>query len=73
VAVRRGKWKFIRNVIEADGTPRGQKPIGGEDALFLADLGEDPGERKNLRRVLPEMAHELDQAAAQWLEDVKKP
>ncbi len=73
VAVRRGSWKFIRNVIEGDGTDRGYKPIGGEDARFLADLSEDPGERKNLSRVMPQIASELERAADQWLEDVKKP
>ncbi len=71
-AVRRGKWKYIRNPIEADGTPRGLKPIGGEDSVFLADLSEDPGERKNLRHVMPQLAAELDQAVERWLAEVKQ-
>jgi arylsulfatase A-like enzyme len=73
VAVRRGKWKYIRNPIEADGTPRGMKPLGGDDSMFLSDLGEDTGERHNLRHVMPDLVSELDRAASQWLEDVKKP
>ncbi len=72
-AVRRGKWKYIRNPIEADGTPEGLKPIGGGDSVFLADLSEDPGERKNLRHVMPQLVEELDRAVEQWLAEVKKP
>jgi arylsulfatase A-like enzyme len=73
VAVRRGNWKFIKNPIEADGTPEGMKPIGGDASLFLSDLREDPGETKNLRRAMPQLVSELEQAAERWLEDVKKP
>jgi arylsulfatase A-like enzyme len=72
-AVRRGHWKYIRDPIEADGTPEGLKPLGGEDSAFLADLREDPGERKNLRRAMPQLAAELDSALEKWLADVKKP
>jgi arylsulfatase A-like enzyme len=72
-AVRRGKWKYIRNPIEADGTDRGMKPLGGEDTQYLADLSEDPGEAKNLKRVMPDLANELDRSVGAWLEDVKKP
>ncbi len=73
VAVRRGNWKFIKNLIEADGTPEGMKPLKGDESLYLSDLGEDPGERKNLRHVMPQLVSELEQATARWLEDVKKP
>jgi arylsulfatase A-like enzyme len=71
--VRRGHWKYIRNPIEADGTDTGMKPIGGDDSTFLADLREDPGERKNLRRAMPQLAAELDDALEKWLAGVTKP
>jgi arylsulfatase A-like enzyme len=50
LAMRRENWKVVVNGFVADGTPEGAKPLVGEDAVFLADLSQDPGEAKNLRR-----------------------
>jgi arylsulfatase A-like enzyme len=73
LAVRRGSWKpgAAREVF--DGTPKGAQPLDGEDALFLSNLDEDPGESKNLRHQNPAMVDELLTMAEKWLADVKKP
>jgi len=72
LAVRRGRWKLVKDGFEADGTPEGQRKLEGEDALFLADLEEDPGERRNLRRNRPDLVDELLTLAEEWLRDIKK-
>ncbi len=53
------------------GTPAGEKPLEGDDAVFLSNLEEDPGESKNLRHQNPAMADELETLAQRWLESVK--
>jgi arylsulfatase A-like enzyme len=73
LAVRRGNWKLVKNGKLFDGTPDGNQPLGGDDSLFLSNLGEDPGESKNLRHRNPAMVDELATIAEKWLEDVKKP
>ena len=55
-----------------DGTPGGSQALTGEDAVFLSNLAEDPGESVNLRRKHPQV-NELMTMARRWLEDVKKP
>jgi arylsulfatase A-like enzyme len=72
LAVRRGKWKLVKNGRTFDGTPGGAKPLEGEDALFLSDVEQDPGESKNLRHEFPAVADELLTMAQKWLEDVKE-
>jgi arylsulfatase A-like enzyme len=72
LAVRRGRWKLVQDGFEADGTPEGQRKLEGEDALFLADLEEDPGERRNLRRNRPDLVDELLTLAEKWLRDIKR-
>ncbi len=72
LAVRRGRWKLVKDGFEADGTPEGQRKLEGEDALFLADLEEDPGERRNLRRNRPDLVDELLTLAEKWLRDIKR-
>lgn len=72
LAVRRGRWKLVKDGFLADGTPEGRKPLTGEDALFLADLEEDPGETRNLRRKHPALVDELLTLAERWLEEVKR-
>ena len=42
LAVRRGKWKLVKDGKTFDGTPDGDKPLAGDDALFLSNLEEDP-------------------------------
>ncbi|HXB73540.1 MAG TPA: sulfatase-like hydrolase/transferase [Candidatus Acidoferrales bacterium] len=73
LAVRRGNWKLVKNGKLFDGTPGGSQPLAGDDALFLSNLDEDPGESKNLRHRNPAMVDELATMAEKWLEDVTKP
>jgi arylsulfatase A-like enzyme len=69
LAVRRGKWKLVKGGNLADGTPGGR--LQGDDAVFLSNLEEDPGESRNRRRDEPVLADELDTLAQRWLEEVK--
>ena len=73
LAVRRGPWKLVKDGKTFDGTPDGSKPLTGDDALFLSNLDEDPGEKTNLRHRFPQIADELSTAMSQWAADVKKP
>jgi arylsulfatase A-like enzyme len=70
LAVRRGPWKLVKNGRTYDGTPDGNKPLTGDDALFLSNLEEDPGESKNLRHVDARVADELETMAEAWLKSV---
>jgi arylsulfatase A-like enzyme len=73
LAVRRGPWKLVKDGKTFDGTPDGNKPLTGDDALFLSNLEEDPGENTNLRHTHPEVADELATAMAHWAVEVRKP
>jgi arylsulfatase A-like enzyme len=73
LAVRRGSWKLVRNGKIFDGTPEGATPLEGDDALFLSNVDEDPGESKNLRHRNPALLDELLTMAEKWLQDVSKP
>jgi len=66
LAIRKGKWKLVLNGVTHDGTPAGQKPLEGEDAVFLSDLDRDPGESQNLRRRHPEVVDELQTLLSLW-------
>jgi arylsulfatase A-like enzyme len=70
LAVRRANWKLVLNGITYDGSPDGQRPLAGEDAVFLSDLDQDPGETRNLRRRRPELVDELTSAIHRWRETV---
>jgi arylsulfatase A-like enzyme len=70
LAVRKGKWKLVKDGIVYDGTPEGSKPLIGDDALFLSNLEDDPGESRNLRHQFPAVADELETQAEKWLADV---
>lgn len=72
LGVRRGPWKLVRNGRTYD-PPDGDKPLEGEDAVFLSNLETDPGESKNLRRVNANVADELQTMAEQWLTRVREP
>ncbi|MEO8368084.1 MAG: sulfatase-like hydrolase/transferase [Candidatus Solibacter sp.] len=72
LAVKRGKWKLVKDGKTFDGTPDGDKSLTGDDGLFLADIEADPGERVNLRRQNPAMVDELATLLQKWTEDVKK-
>jgi arylsulfatase A-like enzyme len=66
LAIRKGKWKLVLNGITHDGTPEGDKPLQGDDAVFLSDLENDPGESKNLRHEHSEIVDELQTLAHEW-------
>jgi arylsulfatase A-like enzyme len=72
LAVRRGKWKLVKDGKSYDGSPEGGKALAGEDALFLSNVEDDPGESVNLRRQFPGMVDELATLMQNWSEDVKK-
>ncbi len=55
-----------------DGTPDGNKALTGDDALFLSNLDEDPGESVNLRHRYPAMVDELSTMMQKWSEEVKQ-
>lgn len=66
IAVRRGPFKLVINGREFGRSPDGNKPLAGDDALFLSNLDEDPGESRNLRRLHPNLADELSTLAQKW-------
>jgi arylsulfatase A-like enzyme len=71
LAARRGPWKLVKDGKTFDGTPNGNKPLTGDDALFLSNLEDDPGESVNLRHKHADVADELATAMAQWAVEVK--
>ena len=71
LAIRKGKWKLVLNGIVHDGTPEGEKPLTGEDAVFLSDVEQDPGETRNLRRENPGMTDELQTLLSEWRKEVE--
>ena len=73
LAVRRGHWKLVKDGKTHDGTPEGNKPLTGDDALFLSNLADDPGESVNLRHKYPQVTDELLTLAQKWQVDVKQP
>jgi len=72
LAIRKGEWKLTLNGYEANGGPDSRKPKIGEDAIFLANLEQDPGEKKNVRNDFPAVAGALEKEAKAWLEAVQK-
>lgn len=58
-AVRRGRWKLVLGGQLVEGAPP-------EDAVHLADLEEDMGERHNLCAAQPGVVAELREAAETW-------
>jgi len=58
-AVRRGPWKLVLGGQVVEGAPP-------EDAVHLADLDADMGERHNLRGAHPALVAELTAAAESW-------
>lgn len=66
LAIRQGKWKLVLNGVIHDGTPEGDKPLQGDDAVFLSDLEKDPGETTNLRHQEPKVLDELQTKVHEW-------
>lgn len=71
LAIRKGQWKLVQNGIVHDGTPQGEKPLEGEDAVFLSDLDKDPKETTNLRRQHANVSDELQTLVARWRKEVE--
>jgi arylsulfatase A-like enzyme len=71
LAIRRGDWKLVLNGVTHDGTPEGNKPLTGDDAVFLSNLADDPGESRNLRHQHPELADQLQTLVHQWRTQVE--
>lgn len=71
LAIRRGKWKLVLNGVTHDGTPNGDKPLQGDDAVFLSNLEDDPGETRNLRHEHPELTDQLQTTLQQWRQNVE--
>jgi arylsulfatase A-like enzyme len=71
MATRRGKWKLVLDGVLHDRTPDGGK-MTGDDAVFLSNLDDDPGETTNLRRKHPEVVDELSTSVHRWLESLKR-
>ncbi len=71
LAIRKGRWKLVINGIVHDGTPAGEKPLQGEDSIFLSDVVQDAGESRNLRRQHPEIVDELQTLLQKWRRDVE--
>jgi hypothetical protein len=42
----------------------------GDDAVFLSNLDEDPGEMTNLRRKHPDVVDELSTSLHRWFEAI---
>jgi len=51
----------------------GNKPLKGEDAIWLSNLDEDPGEKRNLRRVHANVVDELLTDLYRWRDTLGKP
>jgi arylsulfatase A-like enzyme len=63
-AVRQGDWKLVLNGQLAEGVPP-------EDAVFLANLADDPGERTNLARERPDLVAALREASRRWRDGIE--
>ncbi|MGQ9651279.1 MAG: sulfatase-like hydrolase/transferase [Phycisphaerae bacterium] len=64
-AVRQGKWKVVRNGLMNMAQGRTTRATGN-DAVFLADLSADPGEKVNVCQEHPDVAQQLLSLHAQW-------
>jgi len=75
-AVRQGPWKLVLNgrLVEDARRPSGEpsgEPSGPQDAVHLANLDSDPGERTNLAARYPELCDELTAAAQAWRQAIE--
>jgi len=73
LATRRGPWKLVVNGRLYDRRPDGTKPLEGEDAIWLSNLDEDPGETRNLRRLHASVVDELLTDLYRWRDTLPKP
>ncbi len=64
-AVRQGDWKLVLNGQLVEGAPP-------QDAVHLANLADDPGERANLKDDQPAVCERLVAAATAWREQIDR-
>ncbi|UCD28090.1 MAG: sulfatase-like hydrolase/transferase [Planctomycetota bacterium] len=65
-AVRKGKWKVVRNgLIDIETKGRQNRAVGG-DYIFLSDMSADPGERTNLYKQNSNVADQLLKMHDRW-------
>jgi arylsulfatase A-like enzyme len=72
LAIRKGKWKLVLNGVAHDGTPAGEKPLTGDDAVFLSNVEEDIAESHNVRHQQPEVTDELQSLLENWRRSVEE-
>jgi len=65
-AVRRGRWKLVRNGREAASPTQPAARPAGREPVFLSDLQVDPGETTNLAAQHPRIVEELSRMHEQW-------
>ena len=63
-AVRRGDWKLVLDGQLVEGAP-------AEDAVHLANLETDMGERHNAKDEQPELTVQLQTEAQNWRADIE--
>ncbi len=66
LAARRGHWKLVINGKPFDRRPEGNQALTDDDAMFLSNVEEDPGETRNLRKLHPNLVDELATAVQRW-------
>lgn len=71
LAIRQAQWKLVLNGIAHDGSVTGEKPLTGDDAVFLSNVEEDPGESRNLRHQFPKVADQLQTLVQSWRKSVE--
>ena len=68
-AIRKGKWKLLIN----EGKPAiTMHKVDIPKGTFLYNLGEDPGENKDLSSEYPEIVQDLLKDLQKWQAEVKK-
>lgn len=65
-AVREGNWKLIGNPRDTSN----KAPLGPRDKLFLVDLSQDVGERKNVAAANPRVVDRLKKLHESWAREV---
>ena len=73
LATRRGPWKLVVNGRLYDRRANGDKPLEGEDSVWLSNLDDDPGETRNLRRVHANLVDELLTDLYRWRDALRQP
>ncbi len=71
LAIRQAQWKLVLNGVTHDGSPTGEKPLTGEDAAFLSNVEDDPGESRNLRHEFPQITDRLQTLVQTWRKSVE--